>query len=407
MHQIYQISATLNNIFKKALSVGALVQIATLFIHIYITPNMSMTERGDYAMVNALIVSLGFILCLGFPSAITKSVSQKKLGRFYFTKSFGYLFLQVSLAWMFFYVAMIAYNSSFQYYLICNLIIAFLMFKAYLQSIFLGQKEYFHFQVSKLLPVLSLLVFVIFIVATASLNLKSLIFSWCMAEGITVSYLFVKLSLPMPSPAVRDVDRFQDDALFGFKSIFGQTSFVEGYKVDQILVGFLMTPSALAVYAVAKSVSSSLRFIPQSISQVSFPIFCSAENLQIKRKIFIDVVKKGFGLSLLAAILLIVIANYLLLLLVGQEYGASLLLIVPMALSSCFFFPRRIYYEYLKSSDQPGLSSFFEFLVVLILFTGIFVLYKLGYSGGILIATLCLVSNVAVLLIATVFFRRL
>lgn len=396
----------MNSIFKKALSIGALVQIGTLFIHLYITPNMSMTQRGDYAMVNALIVSFCFILCLGFPSAITKTISQKKLNRFYFTKSFSYLSLQISLAWLFFYLAMTTYNSNFQHYMICNSIIAFIMFKVYLQSIFLGQKEYFNFQVSKLLPVISLLVFIVFLVLRDSLNLSSLIISWCIAEGITVAYLFINLSLPALSSKVIN-DRFHSDVIFGAKSMFGQASFIEGYKVDQILVGFLTTPSALAIYAVAKSVSSSMRFIPQSIAQVSFPMFCSTENLLVKKKIFINVVGKGFSLNLLAAISLIIISNYLLLLFVGESYDASLLLIIPMALSSCLFFPRRIYYEYLKSNNQPGLSSFLEFLVLFIFFISVLIFYKLGFSGGLAIATLCLSSNLLTLLISTVFFRKI
>jgi O-antigen/teichoic acid export membrane protein len=65
---------------------------------------------------------------------------------------------------------------------------------------------------------------------------------------------------------------------FGLRSLFGSSPPVESFRLDQLLVGLILTPVALGYYIVALAFTNLTRFIGQSIGMVTYPRVAAADN---------------------------------------------------------------------------------------------------------------------------------
>ena len=65
---------------------------------------------------------------------------------------------------------------------------------------------------------------------------------------------------------------------FGLRSLFGSSSPFETFRLDQLLVGLVLTPVALGYYVVALAFTNLTRFLGQSIGMVTYPRIAAATD---------------------------------------------------------------------------------------------------------------------------------
>lgn len=356
-----------SRIIRKALSTGSYVQLITLITHISITPIMVIAQRGEFAMLNSIIGMITPIICLGFPSALSRRlIHHNVLSIDYVWKLIFYMSIQLITVLTLLGLFLKVWSGSILTYGISVYLIVFLIFlKLYGQAILLGAKNYRAFQISKILPVLSLLILVVMTVFFYDFNLTILLWVWVLSELAVFFYqIFTLKSFPVAIKQETNGNDFSDDRLFGLKGLLGQASFLEGYKLDQIVLGFVVTPSSLAIYAVAKSVASSLRFVSNSLAQIALPLLCAESSKKGLLGVFVKIETIGLGVVVAASIAAALISNFYLITIIGPQYKEVLVVLPILILSMVIYSPRRISYEYFRAIGLPQYSSLLELIVI-------------------------------------------
>ena len=381
-------------------SFGSFVQISLLGINLLITSKMSLPDRGRYALIVAVLVTVSGLCNFGFANALIKRLHEDSISRAYFGAMVATATVQIAFAIL---VSMLLLHSLpnvtnetiYQNGPIMITVMVSLVLRVHMQSILLGLNRINHFQASKIVPVF---LFFAVLYSRGRYDLTSVLLAWLASEAVLVALMTVYLAFNLKLIGRDDSRVFGHDLRFGFRSMFGQTSFIEGYKFDQILVGYLLPLTEVAIYAVAKSVSLLLRFVPQSLSQVAYPAVLRGAD-----KERLGIIKVYVLFSIIASVGLIASGQYLfdtyVVSFIGQQYSRSSAILLLLFLGVFFYAPRRILYEYYKSINKPGITSIFEFLVLATYTVGLGALLLFGAVNLTNLATLILVVNLAFLLI--------
>jgi len=356
------------NKIKSALSVGILVQITLLAFHIWITPLMSIEDRADFAMVNAVAITVVFLSGFGFQTSLIRKFSLQRISKKFLRKTFFYSLFHLAICISISTLILAFYGLKQVYFLLVHAVIFLLIAKIYLQSAFLGSGKNAQFQTSKVLPVATLLFAVVIASLRGPISLEVLMSFWIASEFMALLFLVSRASLITSDlKLLKTSDPFYEDFVFGAKAMAGNNSFIEVYKIDQIILGFFASPLALAVFAVAKSICSSMRFISQSLSQILLPILLKEQSDLVRLKILLQFISVGSACSILAGSFMVAVADLYLVDIVGPKYRAANSLLLGMAISYVFFLPRRLIYEFWKASNRPLATSAYEVLTLIIL----------------------------------------
>ncbi len=383
-----------------AVMVGAVVQVSLLGVNLLITAKMPLPERGVYALVVALLVTVSGVCNFGFANALIKRLHEEAISGSYLHSMMRTIVVQsliaISASLLLLYsFPNISNEFIFGNGLVIVSIVISLILRVYLQSLLVGLNRIAEFQISKVIPVSS---FFLILIARDRYELGDVLFAWLMSEAILVGLLTLYVAKKLAVVDRGEAGVFRKDLQFGAKSLFGQSSFIEVYKVDQILVGYLLPLSEVAVYAVAKSVSLALRFVPQSLSQVAYPaVLRGAQNEKIK------IIRAYVVFSILVSIVLIVVGQHLfesyVIDFIGEEYRAGSAILFVLFLSVFAYAPRRILYEYYKAINRPGTTSLLEVLILLSYALGVVALWALDAIGLRNLALTILTVNVVYLVL--------
>lgn len=377
-----------------ALMVGGGVQFGLLIINLLITSKMHIDERGIYALIVAVVMTVSGVCNFGFVNALIKRMQAEKLAVDYVSNLFYLIVIQIVAAIGVVFTVLssfpvITYEALQQYGLFVTFIIISLLLRSYGQALLLGLNRINLFQASKVVPVVS---FVLILLVQDRYFLADVLFAWMASELLLVLLLVVCTVAFLRTSAAEKDSGFFKDLKFGLKSLFGHTAFIEGYKFDLIVLGYIIPVADLAIYAVSKSVASVLRFVPQSLSQVAYPVILKADKLDkaaIIKKYVLAAISSGAVLIVVGYFLFVnFVIDYL-----GDDYAESAYVVLVMFLGVLAYAPRRILYEYFKAVNVPGITSKIEVLIIIgyvaLLFTG----KAFGFTDILMLAFLILALN--------------
>jgi len=147
---------------------------------------------------------------------------------------------------------------------------------------------------------------------------------------------------------------------FGLASAVGSASPTETFRIDQAVVGFLLTPAALGVYVVALAFTNLPRFFAQSLGFVIYPELAARESYADARRAMWRYVGASTALCVVTIALLALSVSTLLPFFFGGEFkravGVSQLLLV----GTVFFCARRLLTEATRGLGHPSLGTFAE-----------------------------------------------
>jgi len=383
-----------------ALLVGAGVQFGLLVVNLLITSEMQIDDRGIYALVVAVIMTVSGFGSLGFSNALIKRMHSESLSNEYVISIFSLIVFQIVLSGMIAFLLLLTFPvidfellNDFLFVLI--LIIVSLLLRSYGQALLLGLNRILLFQISKVLPVI---LFATILLIQDSYELERVLTAWMMSELLLVVFLFVVTIIIFRIDKNNKNNSFKDDLKFGLKSLFGHTAFIEGYKFDLLILGYIMPVADLAIYAVSKSVALVLRFVPQSLSQVAYPAILRANESEK-----LHVLKKFIIFSILTSIVLVAIGYALFIGVVlgflGDAYSETQSVVFIMFLGVFAYVPRRVSYEYLKSMNKPSLTSKIELCVLFSYLLLVSLFEAFSYSNLMSLSILILIINALALLV--------
>ena len=250
---------------------------------------------------------------------------------------------------------------------------------------------------SWLYPLLLVLVSV-----ASELTVVNAAIAWAIAHTLRALWALARslrgIGLAWPS-----VPLLVESIAFGSRAWVGTLSRFLNLRIDQVLMGFLATESALGIYAVAVNASEVLLYLPSATAVALLPLAARSEPVER-----VELVLRAFRSSALVTLAMLVAAAVLgpplLPLLFGSRFEGSVgpyLWLLPGALG---FAALGVFSSGLVASSFPGRSSLGP-LVSLVVGLGLAVLLipQYGASGAAAAASAAFLAGGAASLVA---FRR-
>ncbi|KAB7528664.1 oligosaccharide flippase family protein [Flagellimonas olearia] len=140
--------------------------------------------------------------------------------------------------------------------------------------------------------------------------------------------------------------------------VFSGLSAVIYLKIDQVMIGSMVSESELGLYSAAVKLSEAWYFIPLIITNALFPAILNAKNKGLKEYTFRlqQLCDTFFGMAFLLAIAVTLISNVVIVFLYGVEYSASSIILKIHIWSSVFIFLRAVLSKWLIAEDQYRFS---------------------------------------------------
>ena len=231
-----------------------------------------------------------------------------------------------------------------------------------------GRSRFLAFNVLRTLPAAVYAVGVIALLVTDTDSLWDVTLAWTLAMtglGLTTFLIGLRgLGRPTgaPVPPVRSM------VAFGAKGLLGANSPIEYYRLDQAVVGLLLTPVSLGIYTAALAFTNMPRFISTSVGMVAYPhVAEQTDHAVARRKLW-----RFFLATVLACVAIVVtleiVAGWMVPFFFGEEFRDSIPLVRILLISSFFVACRRILADGARGLGFPGLGTAAEVssLVVLV-----------------------------------------
>lgn len=147
--------------------------------------------------------------------------------------------------------------------------------ESYALAVLLGQRRFSAFNVVRLLPGLfyTVGVTVLFVLGEDALPIAVAVLTGTYVIALLVTLNVALSHLPPSEPRMPGLRRGL--VSFGFRSYFSALSPADGLPLDQFLIGAVLSPVSLGLYAVASAFRSLPRFLADTASIVVYPTVAS------------------------------------------------------------------------------------------------------------------------------------
>lgn len=249
-----------------------------------------------------------------------------------------------------------------------------------------GLHRYKPFNVVRLLPnlVYSLLLAACFVVGLEDIRLVMLI--WLVGYSAAGVLGPVLARRALPSTSVADAPTSAHMFRFGARAFLGSVSPLDAFKVDQALVGLLLSPVALGYYVVGVAFTNLPRFVAQSAGMVAYPhIAHTADASTARRQVWLY-----FGLTTAAcAALCAALAasvSWIIPPVFGREFAGAIEISRLLLLGVFFVCARRILSDCSRGAGYPQHGTLAEIVAWITLAPAVLLLLPGGDARGVALA---------------------
>jgi O-antigen/teichoic acid export membrane protein len=254
----------------------------------------------------------------------------------------------------------------------------------YGRAILQGQRRYAVFNILRNAALSFYLVGVLLLVAAGQAGLVEFSIAYVVATVLSaIVTLTIALSRSTHEPRPTEVSRSK---LFRF-GLRGYLAWLSPgtVRLDQAVIGLLLSPHALGLYVVGLAFSNLPTFISRSIGFIAFPQVAGATTArgdEMRRFLWLSIALSGG-----AVLALEVAAGWLVPLFFGPEFDGAVPLTRVLLLAAFFEGARHILKETSSGSGRPGIGSVAELSSWLVLIPAVAVLMPLWDAKGVAAAT--------------------
>jgi O-antigen/teichoic acid export membrane protein/O-antigen ligase len=253
-------------------------------------------------------------------------------------------------------------------------------------AILQGQERFRPFNVLRILPtgVYAFAVLAIFFLGLANLDILmatwsfSLFFGGVLALGVALWGLPGETYARAPEP--RQLFKF------GLKSLVGSTSPLEALRLDQALVGLLLTPVTLGLYVVAQAFTNLPRVVALSVGMVAYPHVASQPDRASARRSLWRYFALGAAISAVVIGMLEIGSGPLVRIFFGEQFTGATSIARVLLLATLFMCARRVLTDSVNGLGRPGLGTLAEIVSWMLLVPTIGVLLPLYGAVGVALA---------------------
>jgi O-antigen/teichoic acid export membrane protein/O-antigen ligase len=250
-------------------------------------------------------------------------------------------------------------------------------------AILQGQRRFTAFNVLRIAPSTAYVVGVVIVYALNATSLVLFMALWAAVNliGGVIALVFAVRGLPKHAQEDPAPSRWQM-LRFGLKSLLGTLSPVDVVRLDQAVVGLLLSPVALGLYVVAQAFTYLPRVVATSIGVVAYPQVAAELDRDAARRAMWRFFFVGFALSALVVGALELMAGELISLFFGEDFTEATTIAQILLLASLFMAGRRVLTDGINGLGYPGFGTIAEVTSWILLLPGLAILLPwLGAEG--------------------------
>ena len=222
-------------------------------------------------------------------------------------------------------------------------------------AILQGQQRFIPYYAVSLLPGLFYSVAVAGLWLADEATLASITLVWTVAwtsSGV-VALLASRLPQLVRAPVDQPAPPRAEMLRFGLKGLLGSAAPVETFRVDQALVGLLLSRSTLGLYVVAMAFTNLLRFLSQSIGLIAYPRVATQRNQLAARRTMWTFFGLTFALCIVIAGVLQSVAGWLTPFLFGSDFQGAVPITRIILVGAVFLGGRRVLSDGARGIGRP------------------------------------------------------
>ena len=271
--------------------------------------------------------------------------------------------------------------------LISILLVPGILSHSYGLAILQGQERFRPFNVLRILPtaMYAFAVLAVFVVGLADLDILMATWSLSLLVGGLLALGIALRGLPARDELAVAPERGQL-MKFGLKSLVGSTSPIEALRLDQALVGLLLTPVTLGLYVVAQAFTNLPRVVALSVGMVAYPHVASQPDRTSARRSLWRYFFLGVVISTAAIALLEIGSAPLVRIFFGEQFDGAIPIARILLVATLFMCARRVLTDCVNGLGRPGLGTLAEIVSWVLLVPTIAVLLPAYGAEGVALA---------------------
>lgn len=361
---------------------SVLIQACVLISGIAAARLLGPADRGNLALIWTVALTLSQLGSLGLPLAVTKEAAQpdtdaRALAR-QLRKPVLIQIVVVSLVHAATVAALVTLTSIPPAAAFFSLVVLPPMLaQMFGLGLMQGLREFRALNLLRALPLAlyagALIVFAVVGGATLLAVTVAWVGSYAMSALATSWVVLRRLRRTPPAAASTARHDVRDLRRFGLRGLLGWASPTETFRVDQLIVGLVLSSHSLGLYVAALAFTNFPRFVAQAVGLVAYPTVSRAATPQAKRAATLRFLTLGSLLSIAACGALALAAHPLVTLAFGPEFEAASGPLRVLLLATALLCVRRVLADATRGAGFEGAGSRAEMLSWIVLVPGFLV----------------------------------
>lgn len=346
---------------------GVLTQLGLVVSGIVAARALGPGDRGYLASLQAIAISGSFIIAMGVPMAIAYYTARDES-----TARSSVRVLRSVMVWQVLacfavtaVVVLVAFRDAPDYARLSAWIslptTAFLMIGMYAMGYAQGLQRFLAFNLFRAVPIPVYGLVLVILVMLGQDGLVEFATTYTVIAVITASIggILVWRWLPEGDGGSIPARKYLN---FGLKGQVGSMSPLEAFQVDYLVVGALLGPYWLGLYAGAMAFTNLPRFVAQSIGALAFPRVAAARGTNHAVRSALDAVLVTSAFALVVVIGLELIIGWLIPFLFGPAFEPSVPIARVLLISALLLSVRRIVGDVMRGGGKPLPSTAAEII---------------------------------------------
>lgn len=328
---------------------------------------LGVTDRGHLALFMLIPQALTHLGTLGVPLALTYFVSRHPHhGRVIGKSALGLGAMQVTpLLAVHFIVVMVVMSSERPDVRIAGLasivILPVGLAQQYGLALLQGQQRFRQLHALRLLGPALYSAAIVTLILFDKGQLLPITVAWVISYFIAgvMTMTFAMRTLPATTQAHASIGRRQL-LRFGVTGLLGSASPIERFRIDQAVVGFLLSPAALGLYVVGMAFTHLIVALGHGIALVAYPRVAATDDEPARRRVVWRFFALGVAICGVAFGSIELAAGWLVPFFFGEEFAEAIPITRILLVAALFLALRRVLMELARGAGKPGIGTIAE-----------------------------------------------
>ncbi len=328
---------------------------------IWISRYLGAEDKGVYAYIVILTSFFIPIFSLGIGGGLIYFISNKEyeINQVWLTTILLGLFvglfntMLLICLWNFNLLGESAGQFDFYHIAIVGMILVFNSVYFFLTRIGFGGSVFHSLNLFEILKSIMNPVFMILLVYVLALRIDGVLYSLLIMNVVLALGFATRLYLKFKPQMSFSFDFIKKSFIYGLKGWFGDMAVRANVRLDQLILGGIVSAKSLGIYSVGVTLSELLWIIPDSIGPVLFNRIAAEKDIQIKTRLTERIHRILFILSAIISIFWVLTCFYIIIPFgYGAEFSGSLLPMMILVPGALLYIPAKMTTKLLSGTGR-------------------------------------------------------